>query len=147
MYIYLVTSYDKTGNPDFIADFTLFMTWSEVEANVAMLVCCIPTLSPVVAKFYSGLTHSLRSALSGKWGLLSRQQEGSKEAFADKTLPALEMMPLPPPSSYSGNPWLGGFGTVTAAGYTDLESQPYYKDGILAHTEIQRISEPKYPRQ
>ncbi|TGJ80466.1 hypothetical protein E0Z10_g8296 [Xylaria hypoxylon] len=36
-YMYLVTSYDKEENPDFIADFTLCLLWSEIEANVAMM--------------------------------------------------------------------------------------------------------------
>ncbi|KAJ0418860.1 hypothetical protein BJY00DRAFT_314538 [Aspergillus carlsbadensis] len=50
-YIYLVTSYDKEDNPDFIADFTLFILWSEIEVNVAMIVCCMPVFGPVLARW------------------------------------------------------------------------------------------------
>lgn len=139
-----MTSYDKADNPDFIADFTLFMMWSEVEANVAMLVCCMPTLSPVVAKLYGGVTHSLRYVLARRWRLLSHERGGSKEGLAGKNLHASEVLPNPPTASYDyRNPWHGTFGSVTSAGYNDLESQPYNEDGILTRTEILRTSEPK----
>ncbi|KAJ5972733.1 uncharacterized protein N7479_002651 [Penicillium vulpinum] len=49
-YIYLVTSYDKNDNLDFIADFTLFILWSEIEVNVAMIVCCMPVFGPVLGR-------------------------------------------------------------------------------------------------
>lgn len=139
MYTYLVTCADRADNPDFIADFTLFITWSEVKVNVAILTCCMPTLSPVVGKFYSGLTGSLRSILPGTWSFLSHERDGSKEASAGNNRPAVgTLIPL------DDRPWLRGIGTVTSAGYTDLEGQPYYEGGILARTEIQRSSEPKY---
>ncbi|KAJ5729940.1 uncharacterized protein N7483_004448 [Penicillium malachiteum] len=60
MYIYLVTSYDKKDNPDFIAGFTLFILWSAIELNVAMIVCCMPVCGPVIAKIrdsFKGLGH------------------------------------------------------------------------------------------
>lgn len=50
MYIYLVTSYDKEDNPNFIADFTIFMLWSVIELNIAMIICCMPVCGPVAAK-------------------------------------------------------------------------------------------------
>ncbi|KAJ5928272.1 hypothetical protein N7466_007228 [Penicillium verhagenii] len=56
MYIYLVTSYDKQDNPDFIADFTLFMLWSAIEVNVGMIVCSMPVCGPVAAKIRDGFT-------------------------------------------------------------------------------------------
>ncbi|KAI1342873.1 hypothetical protein F5Y15DRAFT_271074 [Xylariaceae sp. FL0016] len=67
MYYYLVTSFDKEDNPDFIADFTLFILWSEIEANVAMLVCCMPTWGPVMGRFRDRLGHLLQSTVLGKW--------------------------------------------------------------------------------
>ncbi|KAI1652710.1 hypothetical protein F4813DRAFT_377218 [Daldinia decipiens] len=66
MYIYLVTSYDKEDNPDFIADFTLFILWSEIEANVAMVVCCMPTLAPVLAKCNNCVTFLLKKGRPDK---------------------------------------------------------------------------------
>ncbi|KAJ5915816.1 hypothetical protein N7454_010957 [Penicillium verhagenii] len=56
MYIYLVTSYDKQDNPDFIADFTLFMLWSTIEVNVGMIVCSMPVCGPVAAKIRDRFT-------------------------------------------------------------------------------------------
>ncbi|KAL2037574.1 hypothetical protein N7G274_009687 [Stereocaulon virgatum] len=50
MVAYLVTSYEKESNPDFIQDFTIFLLWSLIELNVAMICACLPTLLPVVAK-------------------------------------------------------------------------------------------------
>ncbi|KAI0165181.1 hypothetical protein GGR52DRAFT_585169 [Hypoxylon sp. FL1284] len=37
LYMYLITSYYKEDNLDFIADFTLCLLWSDIEANVAMI--------------------------------------------------------------------------------------------------------------
>ena len=70
MYIYLTTSYDKEDNPDFIADFTLFILWSEIEVNVAMLVCCMPVLAPVVGKARDAI-FSVATCRASKWVLLS----------------------------------------------------------------------------
>ncbi|KAL5044216.1 hypothetical protein BDW71DRAFT_215770 [Aspergillus fruticulosus] len=56
-YIYLVTSYDKEDNLDFIADFTLFILWSEIEVNVAMIVCCMPVFGPVLGQCRDTLYH------------------------------------------------------------------------------------------
>lgn len=55
MYIYLVTSYDKEDNPDYLGDFTLFMLWSDIELNIAMLVSCMPTLTPLLARVRDGI--------------------------------------------------------------------------------------------
>ena len=71
MYIYLTTSYDKEDNPDFIADFTLFILWSAIEANVAMIVCCMPTFTPALGKFRDGFASHLPSTAISKWRLLS----------------------------------------------------------------------------
>lgn len=154
MYIYLVTSYDKADNPDFIADFTLFILWSEIEANVAILVCCMPTLAPVMAKCYDGLTYHLSSPHLSRWTLLSRGRTSGTEKRVH-TRPqtnndSLELCdvadtwpPIPTAAYHTGTPALGSLGAVTATGYTDLEGQFSQKDGILARTEIHRTSEPR----
>ena len=41
-------------------DFTIFLLWSLVELNVAMICACLPTLRPLASK----LPHSLRSVES-----------------------------------------------------------------------------------
>lgn len=76
MYIYLTTSYDKEDNPDFIADFTLFILWSEIEVNVAMLVCCMPVLAPVIGKARDTIRSVVRCGAS-KWTLLSADHKHS----------------------------------------------------------------------
>lgn len=157
--IYLVTSYDKADNPDFIADFTLFILWSEIEANVAILVCCMPTLAPVIAKGYAGLTYHLSSPLLRRWTLISRGRTSGTEkdvhtpARTDTDTVELcdvtDTWPPMPTAAYHkgprGSPALGSLGAVTAMGYTDLEGQFNQNGGILARTEIHRTSEPRDP--
>lgn len=62
MVAYLVTSYEKASNPDFIQDFTIFLLWSLIELNVAMICACLPTLLPVMAK----LPRNMRSLVSSR---------------------------------------------------------------------------------
>ena len=82
MYTYLGTSYDKEDNPDFIgkwanipfglnadpdvADFTLFILWSEIEANTGMLCSCMPTLVPVLVRIKTHLTAGSEETLFSK---------------------------------------------------------------------------------
>ncbi|CDM37566.1 hypothetical protein DTO013E5_7646 [Penicillium roqueforti] len=69
-YIYLVTSYDKEDNLDFIADFTLFILWSEIEVNVAMIVCCMPVFGPVLGQCRDTLYRRFGRSKDGEFGLL-----------------------------------------------------------------------------
>lgn len=62
MVAYLVTSYEKESNPDFIQDFTIFLLWSLIELNVALLCACLPTLLPIATK----IPRSLKSFESQK---------------------------------------------------------------------------------
>lgn len=69
-YIYLVTSYDKEDNADFIADFTLFILWSEIELNVAMIVCCMPVFGSVLGQCRDTLYRRFGQSEDGEFGLL-----------------------------------------------------------------------------
>ncbi|CAI7590130.1 unnamed protein product [Penicillium glandicola] len=69
-YIYLVTSYDKASNLDFIADFTLFILWSEIEVNVAMIVCCMPVFGPVLGRCRDTLFRRFGQLKDGELGIL-----------------------------------------------------------------------------
>lgn len=161
--MYLVTSYDKADNPDFIADLTLCLLWSEIEANVAMLVCCMPTLAPIIAKGHDGFIHTIHHLGSGvfrKWTLLSRGRGNgtasteSEERTKAQSYPAsvelrdvAHASPPWPAARYDGwGPFLGASSSITATGYSDLEAQFDQTDGIVSRTEIYRTSEPKDPR-
>ena len=145
MYAYLVTSYDMADNPDFIADSTIYIVWSDVEANVAMLVCCMPTFGPAVAKAHDSLVDHLRAALPGRWKRLPRKREDSKDGHTDTELPAVRpTLSTPKSASYDRASWRGDRETVIAAGFPDLEGQQYNKRGILTRTEIHRTSELRY---
>ncbi|KAL2045928.1 hypothetical protein ABVK25_011924 [Lepraria finkii] len=76
MVAYLVTSYDKESNPDFIQNFTIVLLWSLVELNVAMICACLPTLLPVVAKMLRSLRsfESSKRLLSFSWFRTQRNQ-------------------------------------------------------------------------
>ncbi|KAJ5783755.1 uncharacterized protein N7518_009432 [Penicillium psychrosexuale] len=76
-YIYLVTSYDKEDNLDFIADFTLFILWSEIEVNVAMIVCCMPVFGPVLGKCRDTLYRRFDRSKDGELGLLGHSTSES----------------------------------------------------------------------
>ncbi|KAJ5173917.1 uncharacterized protein N7500_001848 [Penicillium coprophilum] len=76
-YIYLVTSYDKEDNPDFIADFTLFILWSEIEVNVAMIVCCMPVFGPVLGQCRDTLYRRFGRSKDGEFGLLGHSTSAS----------------------------------------------------------------------
>ncbi|KAE8154331.1 hypothetical protein BDV25DRAFT_126613 [Aspergillus avenaceus] len=118
MYIYLVTSYDKEDNPDFIADFTLFILWSEIEVNVGMIVCCMPILGPVLGRcrdYVIVLTQSMRLG------------------YSSASNPSHKI------------PWRGGVHTTAGPGdrnYEDLEAQSGLTGPrILARTEISNTYE------
>jgi hypothetical protein len=72
-----VTSYDKEDNPDFIADFTLFILWSEIEVNVAMIVCCMPVFGPVLGQWRDTLYHRFGQSEDGEFGLLRHSASAS----------------------------------------------------------------------
>ncbi|KAI1504896.1 hypothetical protein F5X99DRAFT_330466 [Biscogniauxia marginata] len=144
MYIYLVTSYDKVTNPDFIGDFTLFILWSDVEANVAILVCSMPTMGPVVGKFRDSSVPFLRSVIPTNWILLSPER-ASRKLSNDGTglsITSKEKVALGT-SSHHAIPWHDAPSVVAAAGYSDVEEPFEHSSGILTRTEISRMSEPK----
>lgn len=145
MYIYLVTSYDKDSNPDFIADFTLFILWSEIEANVAMIVCCMPTLAPVIGKFHDGFTHYVHSLQQrSKWSLpstLAVKLPGSpgSSGLESQDSGSAPMSVLPAATWQT---------TVATAAHVDMEEQRlrcyYPEEGIVTRTEFSTVSEPKF---
>lgn len=159
MYIYLVTSYDKESNPDFIGDFTLFILWSEIEANVAMLVCCMPTFGPIIARCHENYSAYMRSLSTGttksKWALLSRDKAKiSREYQSDLELNISarqreDLWVNRPTATYHGSSeaWLHNGGSVIAAGTSDSEAQPHQGAGILAFTEISKTVEPTGKRK
>ncbi|KAI0854094.1 hypothetical protein F5Y00DRAFT_256594 [Daldinia vernicosa] len=57
MYFYIISAYDVDDNPDFLSNFTLFILWSDIEANVAIVICYMPTLTPVLRSYYNGLAY------------------------------------------------------------------------------------------
>ncbi|KAJ8128843.1 hypothetical protein O1611_g4794 [Lasiodiplodia mahajangana] len=139
-YMYLVTSYDKEDNPDFIADFTLCLLWSEIEANVAMLVANLPTLNPVIANLSSAIMSSLRTTSFSKWLPLPPEPKHSFESSEDLDLPLpskLRRKHLSRLSSDEQILWQEGQGTITAAGYSDTTKElPKNNRRILVHTDI-----------
>lgn len=147
MYIYLVTSYDKQDNPDFIADFTLFILWSEIEANVAMLVCCMPTMGPVMGSIHKGAAYHLRAAMPNSWTRFSNERATTnKDTETGVQLHGVSDAWLrSPPPTYYGTNWLGGGSSITAAGYSSMEDNwsDCERGGILTRTEISRTLEPK----
>lgn len=155
MYIYLVTSYDKESNPDFIGDFTLFILWSEIEANVAMLVCCMPTFAPLVARCHENYSAYMRSRSTGttksKWSLLSRDKAKTSPEhqpdleFNDYVRQREDSGTHEPTATHCGSPhaWLHQGGSVVAAGTIDSEVQPHQGAGILTYTEISKTIGPK----
>jgi hypothetical protein len=137
--MYLVTSYDKEDNPDFIADFTLCILWSEIEANVAMLVANLPTLNPVIATFSSAIASSLRSTPLGKWLPPPLSQKSSHVTTEDLelSLPSKRRrMNISQLSFDKQMLWQEGQGTITIAGYADTKELPSNNRSILARTDI-----------
>ncbi|KAJ5630200.1 Carboxylesterase type B [Penicillium longicatenatum] len=64
-------------NPDFIAGFTLFILWSEMEVNVAMIVCCMPVFGPVLGQWRETLYHHYGHSEEGEFGLLRHSASAS----------------------------------------------------------------------
>lgn len=145
MFVYLVTSYDKENNPDFIADFTLFILWSEIEANVAMIVCCMPTLGPVLGRGRDRLVSLVHSTLSHTWTPLASDRTSTKTSNKDVELyNTTQANSLPPRIvPVSGAAWQGSFGPVTSACYTEGDQLANHSSGIVARTEILRTTEPR----
>ncbi|KAI1810426.1 hypothetical protein GGS20DRAFT_186211 [Poronia punctata] len=149
-YVYLVTSYDKEHNPDFIGDFTLFILWSEIEVNIAMIVCCMATLAPALGVLREVLVGLLPRALRRKWMLLSErpnprlQRSKNYELSSHHTLHTYKSMNIHPDIA----PWMGNSGTVTIAAGHDEEGQKLAgSDNILARTEITSTSQVVPPEQ
>ncbi|KAI1089105.1 hypothetical protein F5B19DRAFT_468782 [Rostrohypoxylon terebratum] len=145
MYIYLVTSYDKEDNPDFIADFTLFILWSEIEVNVAMVVCCLPTLAPIIGKFNEGLITLLGPSHPSHWTLLSSGRAASKISDIGVELPVASKTRTFSPAGLTINetvPWEGDPRMVTEAGYNKNTNERFQqRRGIIARTDIYRSFE------
>ncbi|KAL4779980.1 hypothetical protein BJX76DRAFT_351335 [Aspergillus varians] len=143
-YIYLVTSYDKENSLDFIADFTLFILWSEIEVNVAMVVCCMPVFGPILGQ------------CRDIWYQRFRKSKDSKCKFSAKFIGSKDVSKkyLTSTSSVSYTygdhdaheaewPWNGHAHTWSSAGQTqttdgmDIETPDQPCDGeILVRTEI-----------
>ena len=145
MYIYLTTSYDKEDNPDFIADFTLFILWSDIEVNVGMMVCCMPTFIPVVGKCRDTVLYLARSSRLSKWSLVYPEKiekqrfhnwyGRSEDSSLDDLVHKRNYRPRKP--RFVAHDTIG---TKTTAGLAprddDIEAQLQSNAGILARTEI-----------
>ncbi|KAI0469384.1 hypothetical protein F4859DRAFT_487987 [Xylaria cf. heliscus] len=137
-YMYLVTSYNQMENPDFIADYTLCILWSEIEANVAMIVCCLPTFGPILKK----VDQVGSSILSSKWFPLYAEDESRGVSTGDMELSERRKKGSRL-SSDKQRLWDDGLGTVaTTAGYSQ-ESDPPINNGIIARTDISTTFETK----
>jgi hypothetical protein len=148
MYIYLVTSYDKEDNPDFIADFTLFILWSEIEVNVGMIISCMPTWGPVIGRCRDAL---VRAGFS-KWLLLSdtRTLHGTMNTKKDYEMTDRSSSSTSNLHRKTRDFWMPENGITWEAtvatdtppfqeprnGRGDLEAQLNDSRGILARTEI-----------
>ncbi|KAI1124348.1 hypothetical protein F5Y10DRAFT_249614 [Nemania abortiva] len=143
-YVYLVTSYDKKDNLDFIADFTLFILWSEIEVNVAMLVCCMPVVAPSLRKFRDDISGLIPRSLRHNWMLLSSGKTRSRTVFSKNAEQySRDGMPHDATEMRSGMPsWPGTGGSVAiVAGRDNAERQPEDSGIILTRTEITSTSE------
>jgi hypothetical protein len=109
MYAYLTTSYDKEDNPDFIADFTLFITWSEIEVNVGMIVCCMPVLAPVVRRFAGSLAEYLQQCMHLSTSSSSDDDRGEEE----------QSIPLSPRRKAGGTAYPYPCSSTQSSAYTD----------------------------
>ncbi|KAI1413762.1 hypothetical protein F5Y13DRAFT_188732 [Hypoxylon sp. FL1857] len=116
MHIYLVISYGQEDSLAFIADFTLAILWSEIEANVAMVVCCMPTLVPVIGKLNNGLTSRLCPTRLGQWSILSAGRDVDEVPNFDVELSIAS-------TTRGVTPWRGGERVVAEAGYSRVEEQ------------------------
>lgn len=144
MYVYLVTSYDKEDNPDFIGDFTLFILWSEIEVNIAMIVCSMPTFRPIVGRFRDTIVRLLHTMGINKWIRIphsrsdSRGPEKNIDAGSHSTM---SDVPFKQHHSwlFHERTWQGPANTVTTVGHApyddDLEAR-LNDGGILARTDI-----------
>ncbi|KAL3478697.1 hypothetical protein BJX99DRAFT_256347 [Aspergillus californicus] len=110
-YIYLVTSYDKEDNPDFIADFTLFILWSEIEVNVAMIVCCMPVFAPVLSRCRDSLCRLSGRSKDSEFGLLGISLASNN----NKTHLTTSSASSGPYVRHSYGPWVGNAQTRSCA--------------------------------
>ncbi|KAI0860534.1 hypothetical protein F4860DRAFT_197455 [Xylaria cubensis] len=141
-FYYLLTSYDNQDIPDFIADFTLFILWSKIEANVAMIVCCLPTLAPVLEKSRGWLASGSNKVLPTTWTLLSMDRPERKFSEQDLEFGNSTRAFVSNDSSGNALPWQGDL-IVTAAGYSDTDKSLNYNSGITTHFQITQTSEPR----
>ncbi|KAL4927487.1 uncharacterized protein BDV17DRAFT_292487 [Aspergillus undulatus] len=142
MYIYLVTSYDKENNPDFIADFTLFILWSEIEVNVAMVVCCMPVLAPVVGRSRDMLYQRLGKSQSDEYKFSEDMTDGKDISKKHLTSASSEFHSRNDHDTYDAEgPWKGQAHTLCNASRSqpgdigDIEA-PASNREILVRTEI-----------
>ncbi|KAI8959242.1 hypothetical protein F5Y11DRAFT_13691 [Daldinia sp. FL1419] len=135
MYVYLVTSYDKEDNPDFIADFTIFILWSDIEANIAMIVCCMPTLAPVLAKCGDVITFISSKAPPEEWTApylnLSGNNINAEQNIDLGTVSSSKVL-----SRDGIGPWQEGPRVTTEVGYYEDGNKPKEGQGITTRTEI-----------
>ncbi|KAI4114400.1 MAG: hypothetical protein LQ338_008014 [Usnochroma carphineum] len=138
MIMYLVTSYQKGANPDFIADFTLFLLWSLIELNVAMICACLPTLLPVFAKISPRLrgSQSLKKPRSRSWfqGTRSTTKRLDSDTHSNSSLKKLKGEFLGMSSKRTG-PSMET--TISTAPHdSDIEMQLGCDSKIMVHNEI-----------
>ncbi|KAL4794453.1 hypothetical protein BDV19DRAFT_390290 [Aspergillus venezuelensis] len=148
-YIYLVTSYDKEHNLDFIADFTLFILWSEIEVNVAMVVCCMPVFAPVVGRcrdlLYSRIGKSRGSTMKFSEEMTDKKDTSKKHLISTSTDSQNYSQNHDHDTFEADGPWKGGAQTLCNVSRTrsrtgdmgDVEAAGSARDGgILVRTEI-----------
>ncbi|KAI1737123.1 hypothetical protein F4680DRAFT_451216 [Xylaria scruposa] len=141
LYFYLATSYQMADNPDFIADVTLTLLWSTIEANIAMTVCSLPILGPIFARARDYVvTLSRRSGLT-RWVDITNERSDGKKDYQLSDMSRAEHG-IVGTSSVNDTPrwqneaWQDGSGTFASAGYFRAKENLDHGSGILARTEI-----------
>ncbi|OTB14125.1 hypothetical protein K445DRAFT_23906 [Daldinia sp. EC12] len=146
MYFYIMSTYNRAENPDFIANFTLFILWSVIEVNVAIIVCCIPTLTPVLEGYYSSLVVLLSRVRPKKWRLSLLSRDTGEPSNISPKAPVISEISLVPLRNFpqDGVSWQDVPRVITKASYGAAEAQmAQNNEGILARTEISRTFEPR----
>ncbi|KAK6953910.1 hypothetical protein Daesc_003872 [Daldinia eschscholtzii] len=133
-------------NPDFIGNFTLFILWSVIEVNVAIIVCCIPTLTPVLEGYYHSLVVLLSRVRPKKWRLSLLSRDTGESSNISPKAPVISEVSLVPLRNFphDGASWQDVPRVITKASYGAAEAQmAQNNEGILARTEISRTFEPR----
>ncbi|KAK8129939.1 hypothetical protein PG999_002319 [Apiospora kogelbergensis] len=134
MYMYLITSYQELTNPDLIADVTLALLWSDIEANIALMVCCIPTLAPVIGRCRERLIPGLFTPAPK--GLFSSNKSKASGNTYTELSDVSKSKPTPSREAWNNREnWAEVPGTVAAAGYSGTVRLNTGR-GIMAHTEV-----------